>query len=111
MGFLVDYTGGIDVTDYKLHDCGDGNGFTIHSEHCEIMNHFDVTAHKGLIQLTTETLTRGVITLGDAERVVITVEEAQDLITCLQDAIEDAEPEQWKLREQNEQKQVSTANS
>ena len=102
MGFLVEYRGGIDVEDYKLDDHGNGNGFGIRSEHCIIMNDFEARTYKGLIELTTDTVTRGAITLGDSERVVITCEEAQDLINILKDAIEEAEPDQWDLREQNE---------
>ena len=105
MGFLVEYKGGIDVEDYKLDDHGNGNGFGIRSECCIIMNDFEARTHKGLIELTTDTVTRGGITLGDSERVVITCEEAEDLINVLRDAIEEAEPDQWALRERNEAKQ------
>ena len=104
MGFLVEYRGSIDVEDYRLDDYGDGNGFGIKSDHCIIMNDFEAKTHKGLIELTTDTVTRGAITLGDSDRVVITCEEAQDLINVLKDAIEEAEPEQWELREMNEAK-------
>ena len=107
MGFLVDYNGGIDVEDYKLLDYGNGNGFGIRSEHCNILNNFDAKTHNGLIELTTETVTHGVISLGDAERVVMTVEDAHDLIDVLKTAIEDAEPYQWELREKNEAKQAA----
>ena len=102
MGFLVEYRGSIDVEDYKLDDYGDGNGFGIKTDHCIIMNDFEAKTHKGLIELTTDTVTRGAITLGDSERVVMTCEEAEDLINILKDAIEEAEPEQWALRERNE---------
>lgn len=105
MGFLVEYNGSIDVEDYKLDDYGDGNGFGIRSECCMIMNDFEARAHKGLIELTTDTVTRGAITLGNSDRVVITCEEAQELIDILKDAIEEAEPEQWEFRERNEAKQ------
>ena len=105
MGFLVEYTGGIDVEDYKLDDYGDGNGFGIKSAHCVIMNDFEARTHEGMIELTTDTVTRGAITLGDSERVVITCEEAEELINVLKDAIEEAEPDQWNLREMNEAKQ------
>ena len=104
MGFLVEYRGSIDVEDYRLDDYGDGNGFGIKSDHCIIMNDFEAKTHKGLIELTIDTVTRGAITLGDSDRVVITCEEAQDLINILKDAIEEAEPEQWELREMNEAK-------
>ena len=102
MGMLVEYNGGIDVEDYKLDDYGNGNGFGLRSTHCQIMNDFEIKVHKGMIELTTDTVTRGAITLGDSERVVMTCEEAQDLINILKEAIEDAEPEQWELRERNE---------
>ena len=69
------------------------------------MNDFEARTHKGLIELTTDTVTRGAITLGDSERVVMTCEEAEDLINILKDAIEEAEPEQWELRERNEARQ------
>ena len=105
MGFLVEYRGGIHVEDYKLDDYGNGNGFGIKSEHCQIMNDFTAETHKGMIELTTDTVTRGVISLGDSERVVMTCEEAEELITILQDAIEEADGYQWKLREKNEAKQ------
>ena len=107
MGFLVEYRGSIDVEDYKLDDYGDGNGFGIKSEHCVIMNDFEAKTHKGLIELTIDTVTRGAITLGDSDRVVITCEEAQDLINVLKDAIEEAEPEQWELRERNEAREAA----
>jgi hypothetical protein len=104
MGFLVEYKGGIDVEDYKLDDYGDGNGFGIKSDHCIIMNDFNTRTHKGMIELTTDTVTRGAITLGDSERIVMTCEDAEDLISILKDAIEEAEPDQWELRERNEAK-------
>jgi hypothetical protein len=107
MGFLVEYRGGIHVEDYKLDDYGNGNGFGILSEHCQIMNDFTVKEHKGLIELTTDTVTRGAITLGDSDRVVMTTEEAEDLITALKDVIEEAEVYQWELREKNEAKEVA----
>ena len=109
MGFLVEYKGGIDVEDYKLDDHGNGNGFGIRSEHCIIMNDFEARTHEGLIELTTDTVTRGAITLGDSERVVMTCEEAQDLIDILKDAIEEAEPDQWELRDQNEEREEKLA--
>ena len=105
MGFLVEYRGGIHVADYKLDDFGNGNGFGIRSEYCQIINDFTAETHKGMIELTIDTVTRGAITLGDSERVVITCEDAENLISALKDAIEDAEPDQWELREKNEAKQ------
>jgi hypothetical protein len=104
MGFLVEYKGGIHVEDYKLDDYGDGNGFGIKSDYCTIMNDFTAETHKGLIELTTDTVTRGAITLGNSDRVVITAEEAHDLVTILQEAIEDVDEYQWELRERNEAK-------
>ena len=104
MGFLVEYKGGIHVEDYKLDDYGDGNGFGIKSDYCTIMNDFTAEVHKGLIELTTDTVTRGAITLGNSDRIVITAEEAHDLVTILQEAIEDADEYQWELRERNEAK-------
>ena len=68
------------------------------------MNDFDTRTHKGMIELTTDTVTRGAITLGDSERIVMTCEDAEDLISMLKDAIEEAEPDQWELRERNEAK-------
>jgi hypothetical protein len=102
MGFLVDYNGGIHVKDYKLDDYGNGNGFGIKSECCQIMNDFTAETHKGMIELTTDTVTRGAISLGDSDRVVMTCEDAEDLISILKDAIEEAEVYQWELREKNE---------
>ena len=106
MGFLVEYTGGIDVKEFKLDDYGNGNGFGIKSERCQIMNDFEARTHKGLIELTTDTVTRGVITLGNSERVVITCEEAESLINILKEAIDDAERDQWSLRERNEAREA-----
>ena len=109
MGFLVEYRGGIHVEDYKLDDYGNGNGFGIKSMHCQIMNDFTAETHKGMIELTTDTVTRGAITLGDSDRVVITCEEAQDLISILKEAIEEAEPEQWALSDRNEEREEKLA--
>ena len=109
MGFLVEYRGGIHVADYKLDDFGNGNGFGIRSEHCQIMNDFTAETHEGLIELTTDTVTRGAITLGDSDRVVMTCEEAADLITTLKNAIEEAEGYQWDLRDRNEEKEEKLA--
>jgi hypothetical protein len=111
MGFLVEYKGGIHVEDYKLDDYGDGNGFGIKSDYCTIMNDFTAEVHKGLIELTTDTVTRGAITLGNSDRIVITAEEAHDLVTMLQDAIEEADVYQWELRERNEAKERKVCSS
>ena len=54
-------------------------------------------SEKGVIELTLEHVTRGVITLGDADRVVMTAEDARDLIETLQEAVEDAEAYQDDL--------------
>jgi len=109
MGFLVEYRGGIHVEDYKLDDFGNGNGFGIKSMHCQIINDFTAETHKGMIELTTDTVTRGAITLGDSERVVITCEEAEDLINTLKEAIEEAEEYQWAFRDRNEEKEEKLA--
>ena len=109
MGFLVEYRGGIHVEDYKLDDYGNGNGFGIMSMHCQIMNDFTGKVHKGMIELTTDTVTRGAITLGDSERIVMTCEEAEDLITVLRNAIEEADGYQWELREKNEEREEKLA--
>ena len=96
-GFLVDYNGGIDAEDYTLKFEGNGNGFSLRSEHCEIINYASAREEKGVIELTLEHITRGVITLGDADRVVMTAEDARDLIETLQEAVEDAEAYQDDL--------------
>ena len=107
MGFLVDYNGGIHAEDYKLIYHGNGNGFGLRSENCEIMNHSSAREVKGVIELTLEHITRGCITLGDAERVVMTAEDARDLVETLQYAIEEAEGYEWELVEQK--KELTTA--
>ena len=106
MGFLVDYNGGIHAEDYSLVDHGNGNGFGLRSECCGIMNNFDAIAKKGVIELTLEhaSYSSG-ISLGDADRVVMTAEDADELIATLQEAKEEAEAYQWKLREDNERKE------
>jgi hypothetical protein len=91
MGFLVEYTGGINAKDYKLVYLGSGNGFALKSHHCEIINHTEAREVKGVIELTLEHLTTGCITLGDADRFVMTAEDARDLINTLKDAIDEAE--------------------
>ena len=103
-GFLVDYNGGIYAKDYTLVDEGDGNGFSLRSDCCSIYNHTYARQEKGVVELTVEQVTRGAITLGSAERVVMTAEDAQDLITSLREAMEDAEEYQWTLRDKNEAK-------
>ena len=109
MGFLVNYNGGIHAEDYKLIYHGNGNGFSLRSENCEIMNHSEAREVKGVIELTLEHITRGCITLGDAERVVMTAEDARDLVATLQDAIEEAEGYEFELSELREKKELTTA--
>ena len=99
MGFLVEYTGGIDVEDYKLVYLGNGNGFALRSHHCEIMNHAEARQVKGVIELTLEHITSGCITLGDADRFVMTAEDARDLIDTLKDAIDEAEGHEEEIME------------
>ena len=110
MGFLVEYNGGIHAGDYKLVDCGNGNGFTLRSCNCEIINHFEAKAVKGVIELTLEhaSMSRH-LSLGDADRAVMTAEDAQDLIDTLKEAIEDAETFQCNLRDKNEEKEDKLA--
>ena len=103
MGFLVDYNGGIHAKDYRLTYYGNGNGFGLKSEFCEIMNHSEAREVKGVIELTLEHVTRGCITLGDAHRVVMTAEDARDLVETLQYAIEEAEGYECELVEQKKE--------
>ena len=106
MGFLVDYNGGIHAEDYTLVDHGDGNGFGLRSECCGILNNFDAVTEEGVIELTLEHATYGAgISLGDADRIVMTAEDAEDLINTLKEAIEEAEAYQWELRKENEKKE------
>ena len=107
-GFLVEYKGGIDAQDYKLEFHGNGNGFALRSHHCEILNHASAREEKGVIELTLEHVSRGAISLGDADRVVMTAEDAQDLIETLQEAIEDAEVYQDELIAKHEKKELTT---
>lgn len=109
MGFLVEYNGGIDAEDYKLVDLGNGNGFSLRSEYCEILNHASARQEKGVIELTLEHVSRGVISLGDADRVVMTAEDARDLIASLEEAIEDAEGYEWELIERRTKKELTPA--
>ena len=110
MGFLVEYNGGIHAEDYKLIDCGNGNGFTLRSCNCEIINSFEAKAVKGVVELTLDhaSMSRG-LSLGDSDRAVMTAEDAQDLIDTLKEAIEEAEEYQWALRERNEEKESKLA--
>jgi hypothetical protein len=105
MGFMVDYNGGIHAEDYVLVDHGDGNGFGLRSACCSILNHFETEVEEGVIQLTIEHVSHThALSLGDAERVVMTAEDAEDLIDHLKDAIEEAEGFQLELREKTEAK-------
>ena len=105
MGFLIDYNGGIHASDYALVDHGDGNGFGLRSEHCGILNHFSAEVEEGVIELTSEHCSySGGISLGDADRIVMTAEDAEDLIEVLKDAIEEAEEFQAELRKETEAK-------
>ena len=106
-GFLVDYNGGIDAEDYKLKFHGHGDGFSLRSHHCEILNHTSAREEKGVIELTLEHVSRGAISLGDADRVVMTAEDARDLIETLQEAIEDAEAHQEELIAKHEEKELT----
>ena len=106
-GFLVDYKGGIDAEDYKLKFQGNGNGFSLRSESCEILNYASAREEKGVIELTLEHVSRGVISLGDADRVVMTAEDARDLIETLQEAVEDAEGYQEELVAKHEKKELT----
>ena len=108
-GFLVDYNGGINAEDYKLKFYGNGNGFGLRSHHCEILNYASAREEKGVIELTLEHVSRGAITLGDAERVVMTAEDARDLIVSLEEAIEDAEGYEYELAQLREEKELTTA--
>tara|TARA_R110000737_G_scaffold85100_1_gene117618 strand:- start:3834 stop:4172 length:339 start_codon:yes stop_codon:yes gene_type:complete len=107
-GFLVDYNGGIDAEDYKLKFEGNGNGFSLRSECCEILNYASAREAKGVIELTLEHVTRGGISLGDADRVVMTAEDARDLIETLQEAVEDAEAYEEELIAKHEEKELTT---
>ena len=109
MGFLVDYNGGIHAEDYKLVYCGNGNGFSLRSMSCEILNYASARQEKGVVELTLEHVSRGVISLGDADRVVMTAEDARDLIASLEEAIEDAEGYEWELIELRAKKELTPA--
>ena len=97
MGFLVDYNGGIKAEDYKLKYYGNGNGFGLHSEFCSILNHASARSHEGVIELTREHVTKGGVTLGSADRTVMTAEDARNLIETLQEVVEDAESYEEEL--------------
>jgi uncharacterized protein (DUF1778 family) len=109
MGFLVEYNGGIHAEDYKLIDLGNGNGFSLQSMCCEILNYASARQEKGVIELTLEHVSRGALTLGDAERVVMTAEDARDLVATLEEAIEDAEGYEWELTELRDKKELTPA--
>ena len=57
MGLLVDYNGGLDVEDYHLKYHGNGNGFQVFSNcHNGIINDSTTRVHKGVIELTMESI-------------------------------------------------------
>ena len=68
----------------------------------------DLVEEKGVIELTLEHVSRGAISLGDADRVVMTAEDARDLIETLQEAVEDAEGYQEELIAKHEEKELTT---
>lgn len=87
MGLLVEYAGGLDVEDYHLKYHGNGNGFQVFSN-CRngVINGSSTRVHKGVIELTIESVSQGAITLGSAERFMLSFDEAEDLIEQLRDA-------------------------
>jgi len=105
MGLLTDYKGGVNVEDYKLVDHGEGDGFGIESQNCVILNDSEARVYKGLIELTIShaSMSRG-LTLADSDRVILSAEDAEDLIQVLQEALEEADPQQWELRESSKKK-------
>ena len=81
MGLLVEYRGGLDVEDYHLKYHGDGNGFQVYSN-CNngVINDCSTKVHKGVIELTMEAASMGVISLGHADRYMLSAEEAESMI-------------------------------
>lgn len=106
MSILKEYDGMIHVEDYKLVDHGDGNGFGIRSENCAILNDVETKVHNGLIELTLAhaSMSRA-LSLGSAERFILTAEDAEEIIQALQEAQEQADADQWELRERNEKRE------
>ena len=98
MGLLVEYKGGLDVEDYHLKYHGNGNGFQVYSN-CNngVINDCSAKVHKGVIELTMEVATTGPISLGRADRFLLSVEEAENLITHLKDAITEASDHEYDL--------------
>ena len=100
MGLLVNYTGGLDVEDYHLKYHGNGNGFQVFSNcHNAIINDSTTRVHKGVVELTIESVSRGAMTLGSAERFMLSVEEAEDLIERLHEAVAEASDYERELVE------------
>ena len=100
MGLLVEYKGGLNVEDYHLKYHGNGNGFQVFSNcHNGVINDSTTRVHKGVIELTMERLSRGVITLGSAERFMLSVDEAEDLIDRLREAVTEASDYEYELVE------------
>jgi len=102
MGLLVEYTGGLNVEDYHLRYHGNGNGFQVFSNcHNGVINDSTARVNKGVIELTIESVTRGAITLGSAERFMLSSEEAQDLIEALQECVGECQCHEMELIEQD----------
>ena len=100
MGLLVEYTGGLNVEDYHLRYHGNGNGFQVFSNcHNSIINDSTTRVHKGVIELTIESVSRGAMTLGSAERFMLSFDEAEDLIERLRDAQAEATDYEHELVE------------
>ena len=100
MGLLVEYTGGLNVEDYHLRYHGNGNGFQVFSNcHNSVINDSTTRVHKGVIELTIESVSRGAMTLGSAERFMLSFDEAEDLIERLRDAQAEATDYEHELVE------------
>ena len=98
MRLLAEYKGGLDVEDYHLKYHGNGNGFQVYSN-CNngVINDCSTKVHKGVIELTMEAASMGVISLGHADRYMLSVEEAESMITHLQEAITDASEHEYDI--------------
>lgn len=100
MGLLVEYTGGLNVEDYHLKYHGNGNGFQVFSNcHNGVINDSTTRVHKGVIELTIESVSRGAMTLGSAERFMLSVDEAEELIGRLHEAVAEASDYECELVE------------
>ena len=100
MGLLVEYTGGLNVEDYHLRYHGNGNGFQVFSNcHNSVINDSTTRVHKGVIELTIESVSRGAMTLGSAERFMLSVDEAEELIQRLHEAVAEASDYEHELVE------------